>query len=101
MFVKELKAQLGNEPVEVFAPYAGQAAEVLMPAIQSGRATRSGVIASLFKTHVSDGIVGSFSITPSGDPSPAPISVSQAESTFVLSKTISPLPQLIVAARGG
>jgi branched-chain amino acid transport system substrate-binding protein len=101
VFVKELKAQLGDEPVEVFAPYAGQAAEVLMPAIQSGRATRSGVIASLFKTHVSDGIVGSFSITPSGDPSPAPISVSQAESTFVLSKTISPLPQLIVAARGG
>jgi hypothetical protein len=71
-----------------------------MPAIQSGNATRSGVIASLFKTRVHDGIVGSFSITPSGDPSPAPISVSQAEGTFVLAKTITPLPQLVNAARG-
>ena len=99
-FVKELKSQVGGEPVELFAPYAGQAAEVLLPAIQSGNATRSGVIQSLFKTRVHDGIVGSFSITPSGDPSPAPISVSQAEDTFVLSKTITPLPQLVNAARG-
>jgi branched-chain amino acid transport system substrate-binding protein len=100
VFVKELRAQLGDQPIEVFAPYAGQAAEVLMPAIQSGHATRSGVIASLFKTHVNGGIVGSFSITPSGDPSPAPISVSQAGDTFTLSKTIEPRPQLVAAARG-
>jgi branched-chain amino acid transport system substrate-binding protein len=99
-FVKELKSQVGGEPVELFAPYAGQAAEVLLPAIQSGNGTRSGVIQSLFKTRVHDGIVGSFSITLSGDPSPAPISVSQAEDTFVLSKTITPLPQLVNAARG-
>ena len=99
-FVKELKSQIGDQPLELFAPYAGQAAEVLMPAIQSGSATRSGVIASLLRTRVHDGIVGSFSITQSGDPSPAPISVSQAEDTFVLSKTITPLPQLVNAARG-
>ena len=95
VFVKELRSQLGDQPIEVFAPYAGQAAEVLMPAIQSGHATRAGVIASLFKTHVNGGIIGSFSITASGDPSPAPISVSQAENTFVLAKTITPLPQLV------
>jgi branched-chain amino acid transport system substrate-binding protein len=99
-FVKEIKAQIGDQPLELFAPYAGQAAEVLLPAIQSGRATRSGTIASLFKTRVHDGIVGSFSITQSGDPAPAPISVSQAEDTFVLSKTITPPPQLVNAARG-
>ena len=100
-FVKEIKAQVGGEPLEVFAPYAGQAAEVLIAAIQAGDATRAGVIASLFKTHVNDGIVGSFTITPTGDPSPAPISVSQAAGTFTLAKTISPLPQLVAAARGG
>jgi branched-chain amino acid transport system substrate-binding protein len=100
-FVKEIKAQVGGEPLEVFAPYAGQAAEVLIAAIQAGDATRAGVISSLFKTRVNDGIVGSFTITPSGDPSPAPISVSQAAGTFTLAKTISPLPQLVAAARGG
>jgi branched-chain amino acid transport system substrate-binding protein len=99
-FVKEIKSQIGNQPLELFAPYAGQAAEVLVPAIQAGRATRSGVISSLLRTRAHDGIVGSFSITPSGDPSPAPISVSQAEGTFVLAKTITPLPQLVNAARG-
>ena len=57
-FVKEVKAQTEGEPLEVFAPYAGQAAEVLIAAIQSGDANRAGVIRSLFKTHVNDGIVG-------------------------------------------
>jgi branched-chain amino acid transport system substrate-binding protein len=100
-FVKQIKSQIGDQPLELFAPYAGEAAEVLLPAIQSGNATRAGVIASLFKTKVTDGIVGSFSIAPSGDPTPAPISVSQAGDTFQLSKTIVPQPQLVVAARGG
>jgi len=100
-FVKQIKSQIGDEPLELFAPYAGAAAEVLLPAIQSGNATRAGVIASLFKTKVTDGIVGSFTIAPSGDPTPAPISVSTAGDTFQLSKTIIPQPQLVVAARGG
>ncbi|MGA9372174.1 MAG: branched-chain amino acid ABC transporter substrate-binding protein [Solirubrobacterales bacterium] len=100
-FVAELKSQVGSEPLELFAPYAGEAAEVLLPAIQSGNGTRAGVIASLFKIHVTDGIVGSFSIAPSGDPTPAPISVSQAAGTFKLAQTIIPRPQLVTAARGG
>src|SRR3954470_24258564 len=53
-FVKELKSQVGEEPIEVFAPYAGQAAEVLINAIKVGR-TRAGAIATLFKTHVNEG----------------------------------------------
>jgi ABC-type branched-subunit amino acid transport system substrate-binding protein len=99
-FVKEVKAQVGDEPLEVFAPYAGQAAEVLVNAIRVGD-TRSGTVAELFKTRVKDGITGSFTITPSGDPEPAPISVQRAADTFVLAKTIIPPPQLVTAARGG
>ena len=99
-FVKELKAQIGDQPVEVFAPYAGQAAEVLLNAIREG-GTRSGTIAELFKTKVEDGITGSFTITPTGDPVPAPISVQQAGANFTLAQTITPPPQLVSAARGG
>jgi branched-chain amino acid transport system substrate-binding protein len=99
-FVKELKSQIRDEPIEVFAPYAGQAAEVLLNAINVGE-TRAGTIATLFKTKVTNGITGTFAITPSGDPSPAPISVQKAAATFELEKTIVPLPQLITAARGG
>ncbi len=99
-FVAQLKAQVGGEPIEVFAPYAGEAAEVLIDAIREGH-TRAGTIDALFKTDVTDGITGTFSITPTGDPQPAPISVQKAGDTFELVKTIIPQPQLISAARGG
>jgi branched-chain amino acid transport system substrate-binding protein len=100
-FVKELKAQVGaGQPIEVFAPYAGEAAEVLINAIKVG-GTRTGTVDTLFKTHVTDGITGTFAITPSGDPSPAPISVQQAGDTFTLVKTIVPATPLVAAARGG
>ena len=100
VFVKELRAQIPANPIEVFAPYSGQAAAVLIDALREGR-TRSGTIAELFKTRVEDGITGSFTITPTGDPVPAPISVQRADKTFVLARTINPPPQLVSAARGG
>jgi branched-chain amino acid transport system substrate-binding protein len=99
-FVKELKAQIGEQPVEVFAPYAGQAAGVLLDAIRKSP-TRAGTISELFKTRVTDGITGSFAITPTGDPVPAPISVQRAGQNFTLARTITPPQQLVSAARGG
>jgi branched-chain amino acid transport system substrate-binding protein len=99
-FVQELREAIPANPIEVFAPYAGQAAELLLDALRVGQ-TRGGTIAQLFKTQLTDGITGSFSITPSGDPSPAPISVQRAGATFVLARTITPPPQLVSAARGG
>ena len=98
-FVKELRAQIGDKPVETFAPYAGQATEVMLDAIQEGK-DRAGTIAAVFKTQIEDGIIGSFAITATGDPTPAPIAVSRAERTFVLDKTITPESQLVSAARG-
>jgi branched-chain amino acid transport system substrate-binding protein len=99
-FVEQLKAQVGDQPIEVFAPYAGQAAQVMLEAIQAGK-DRAGTIAQLFKTQIKDGIIGSIAITPSGDPTPPPISISKAAATFELEKTVVPPPQLITAARGG
>jgi branched-chain amino acid transport system substrate-binding protein len=99
-FVNELKSQVGDQPIEVFAPYAGQAAEVLLNAIRVGQ-TRAGTVSALFDTEVTDGITGTFAITPSGDPQPAPISVQKAAATFELEKTIVPPPDLVSAARGG
>ena len=100
VFVKELRAQLPANPIEVFAPYAAQAAEVLIDAIREGR-TRSGAIAEIFGMQVDDGITGNFTITPTGDPVPAPISVQRAAGNFALARTITPPPQLLAAARGG
>lgn len=98
-FVDQLTAELGGDPVELYAPYAGQAAEVLLSAIAPS-AQRTDVIRSL-QTEVDNGIVGAFTITPTGDPSVGPISVSVAGDTFELEKEITPPPDLVTAARGG
>jgi len=97
--VEELEAELDGEPVELFAPYAGQAAEVLLDAISTG-VERSQVIEALFETRVRNGIVGSFTIQPSGDPSNAPISVVVAGDTFELGAEITPEAEVIEAAGG-
>ena len=97
--VSELK-QENKGPVELFAPYAGQAASVLLDAIAvSGE--RGGVIDAVRKTHVQNGIIGSFKILASGDTSVGPITVSVASSSFVPSRVITPSQELVTAARGG
>ena len=54
--VSALDSELGDgESVELFAPYAGQAAEVLLGAIEAG-SERAEVIAALFETDITDGI---------------------------------------------
>jgi branched-chain amino acid transport system substrate-binding protein len=87
-------------PVELYAPYAGQAASVALGAIaKSG--TRSGVVAAVRATKVSNGITGSFRILPSGDPSVGPITVSIARKSFAPVGEIEPGQGLVKAARQG
>ena len=97
--VSGLESDLGGEPVELFAPYAGQAAEVLLTAIESG-AERAEVIEAFFETDVTDGIIGSFRITRSGDPSVSTITALVAEDRFKPVEQVNPERDLIAAARG-
>jgi branched-chain amino acid transport system substrate-binding protein len=97
--VAELEAEVKG-PVELYAPYAGQAASVLLDAISAGNG-RGRVIDAVRKTEVRNGITGSFEILPSGDPSIGPITVSVAKKTFVPVREVEPGPALVKAARGG
>jgi branched-chain amino acid transport system substrate-binding protein len=98
--VSELEESIeGSEPVELFAPYAGQAAEVLLQAIAEG-AERASVIDELLRTEIKGGIIGDFSIEMSGDPSAPPISISIARGQFEPAAVITPDPDLILAALG-
>jgi branched-chain amino acid transport system substrate-binding protein len=100
---EKLVSQLRKEvkgPVELYAPYAGQAASVLLGAITPGGG-RSAVIDAVRKTKVHNGITGSFDILPSGDPSIGPITVSIAKKTFAPVGEVEPGPGLVRAARGG
>jgi branched-chain amino acid transport system substrate-binding protein len=100
---KTLVSELQKEnsgPVELYAPYAGQAASVLLEAIAKSP-QRSGVIDAVRETDVHDGITGSFSILPSGDPSIGPITVSVAKKSFVPVHEVEPGQGLVKAARHG
>jgi branched-chain amino acid transport system substrate-binding protein len=97
--VGELETELKG-PVELYAPYAGEAAEVVLDAIGKGR-SRGGTIAAVRSTSVHNGITGSFDILPSGDPSVGPITVSVARKSFVPFQVMEPGPALVKAARNG
>jgi branched-chain amino acid transport system substrate-binding protein len=97
--VGELEEEVKG-PVELYAPYAGQAASVALGAIAKG-GSRAGTIAAVRSTKVTDGITGSFRILPSGDPSVGPITVSVARGSFVPVRVVKPGQGLVKAARLG
>ena len=98
--VAALKKKVGG-PVELYAPYAGQAAEVVLDAIDTASPSRTAVITGIAHAKVKNGITGSFDILPSGDPSVGPITVSRAGKTFVPTSVIDPSAKLVAAARRG
>ena len=66
-FVASFSKKLGLEPDLRFAVNAAQAMDVLLDAIARSDGTRTSVTSKLFSTRVSNGILGSFWITPTGD----------------------------------
>ncbi|HMU25949.1 MAG TPA: branched-chain amino acid ABC transporter substrate-binding protein [Solirubrobacterales bacterium] len=99
-FVKQLESKTGGQPVEIYAPYAGQAAQVLLDAIESAGNDRAGVARALYGIKVTDGITGDFTITDTGDPDVSPITVNKAGKEFEPVEVIEPKANLIKAARG-
>ncbi|MCO5315305.1 MAG: branched-chain amino acid ABC transporter substrate-binding protein [Solirubrobacterales bacterium] len=99
-FVKQLQAKVGSEPVEIYAPYAGQAARVLLDTIGSAGLDRGKVAAALAGLKVSDGIIGDFTITDTGDPDKGPVTISRAGASFKPLQVVEPSAALVTAARG-
>jgi branched-chain amino acid transport system substrate-binding protein len=69
-FVREFSATQTARNVNFFAPYAAQAAEVLLQAIAHSDGSRASVTRELFKVRISDGILGTFSFDQNGDATP-------------------------------
>jgi branched-chain amino acid transport system substrate-binding protein len=66
-FINGFKKQLGGKPVDPYAILGAQAAKVLLDAIAKSDGTRGSVIDNVFKTHVNNGLIGSFSLNKNGD----------------------------------
>ncbi|HMT06291.1 MAG TPA: branched-chain amino acid ABC transporter substrate-binding protein [Solirubrobacterales bacterium] len=99
-FVKQLESKTGGQPVELYAPYAGQAAQVLLDAIESAGSDRAAVASALFGIEVKDGITGDFTITETGDPDVSPITINKAAKVFEPVEVVEPEAKLVSAARG-
>jgi branched-chain amino acid transport system substrate-binding protein len=65
-FVASFSENFGGEPTR-YAVNAAQVIDVLLSAIARSDGTRASVTRNLFRTRVSNGILGSFWITPTGD----------------------------------
>jgi branched-chain amino acid transport system substrate-binding protein len=67
-FVDAFKAESGKDTVDPYTAYAGQAAEVLLDAIERADGDdRAKIAEELFNTDVKDGILGDFQIDENGD----------------------------------
>jgi len=83
-FLEDYTAQYGDP--EVYTAYGAAAAQALIDAIGRSDGTREDVVAKLFETDISDGIVGPMSFNDEGDPENGLISIFKAEGgkwTFV------------------
>jgi branched-chain amino acid transport system substrate-binding protein len=100
-FADGLSSRIGDAPIEQFAPFAGEAADVLLQAIETAGDDRAAVTAELIGTERDDGILGAYEITESGDPSVGPVTVFQAGESFEPDREITPDAALVAAARGG
>ncbi len=77
-FVEDFGATVGGpDKVEVYAAYAAQSAEILLDAIAASDGTRQSVVDNLFKTNVTDGIMGTFALDANGDTTAGGVTVYQ------------------------
>ncbi|HEV8687111.1 MAG TPA: branched-chain amino acid ABC transporter substrate-binding protein [Gaiellaceae bacterium] len=104
-FANDFKKTLAGKPIDPYAVYGVQAAQVLLDAIAKSDGTRASVIKNLFSTKVSNGYLGTFNINENGDPSGAAgavvgFTIYKATTKLETEKTISPKPADVDAARG-
>jgi branched-chain amino acid transport system substrate-binding protein len=104
-FAEEFGATLGGQPIDPYAIYGVQAAQILLDAIAASDGSRQSVIDQLFQTTVQDGYLGSFEINENGDPSGAEgavvgFTIYRATDKLEAETTISPKDETVQAARG-
>jgi branched-chain amino acid transport system substrate-binding protein len=70
-FIKAFKKYLGTKQLPPpYAVYQAQGAQIMLKAIAHSNGTRASVTTQLFKTHVKNGIMGTFHFDKNGDIAP-------------------------------
>jgi branched-chain amino acid transport system substrate-binding protein len=98
-FISDFGATQAGGNVDPYSAYAGQAAAVLLDAIERSDGTRASVATELFKTDVKDGILGSFKINENGDTNANPVTIYQIKGGKQTTlKVITPPTNLVKVA---
>jgi branched-chain amino acid transport system substrate-binding protein len=104
-FVTEFQEVLGDEPIDPYAVYGAQAAQIILDAIAASDYTRAGVIEQMFAVTVEDGFLGSFAFSENGDPELASgavvgFSIFRGEEELEVETVLSPQEENVEAAKG-
>jgi branched-chain amino acid transport system substrate-binding protein len=94
-FVKSFGKQIGTEP-NPYSQYGAQAMQVMLQAVAAGGGDRAKTTKSMFGIHITNGIIGNFSINSTGDINLTPITIyKQAGKKLIPQKTIIPAANLV------
>jgi DNA-binding SARP family transcriptional activator/ABC-type branched-subunit amino acid transport system substrate-binding protein len=96
-FVASFSKKFDAEPTR-YAVAAAQATDVMLDAIARSDGSRASVTRNLFRTRVSNGILGSFWITPTGDTSLNAVAVYQISGGKVTTFGSVDVPDALVAS---
>jgi branched-chain amino acid transport system substrate-binding protein len=100
-----LAGPLSGKPIDPYAIYGGQAAQVMLDAIAASDGSRSDVISKMFATNVQNGLLGTFKFSEDGDPvasagATVAITVYEAKDKLETDTTIAPKQATVDAALG-
>jgi branched-chain amino acid transport system substrate-binding protein len=104
-FADAFKQTLNGKPIDPYAIYGAQSAQVVLDAIAKAGNNRQGIIDQIFQTKVDNGYIGTFNINENGDPTGASgavvgFTIYKATSKLSTQTTISPKAEDVDAARG-
>jgi branched-chain amino acid transport system substrate-binding protein len=104
-FIAEFEPTLGGDPVDPYAIYGAQAAQIMLDSIANSDYTRQGVIDAMFASEVTGGFLGDFTFNENGDPALASgavvgFTIFVGEDTLVPETVFSPQEDVVNAARG-
>jgi branched-chain amino acid transport system substrate-binding protein len=103
-YIDALKAgPIAGKPVDPYAIYGAQSAQILLDAIAASDGSRADVIAKMFETKVENGLLGSFSFNENGDPVNAEgavvgFTMYVATDKLETADNFSPKPETVTAA---
>ena len=94
---------LAGKSLDPYAIYGAQAAQIVFDAIANSDGSRADVIAKMFETQVTDGLLGSFGFNENGDPTNASgavvgFTMYVATDKLVTEDNFSPKPETVEAA---